>query len=67
LTEIAFLLYPDMTALDAIGPHEVPATARRRGALRGLDARQAHHRLHDTAAVDWLRRAHQTSPAEVSG
>jgi putative intracellular protease/amidase len=25
LTEIAFLLYPDMTALDAVGPYEVLA------------------------------------------
>jgi putative intracellular protease/amidase len=33
LTQIAFLLYPDMTALDAIGPHEVLAR------LPGADVR----------------------------
>jgi putative intracellular protease/amidase len=93
MTQIAFLLYPDMTALDAVGPYEVLAR------LPGADVRWVASTpgpiptdagmvltadtglddvpspdivvvpggpgtlaaLEDAAAVDWLRRAHETS------
>jgi transcriptional regulator GlxA family with amidase domain len=93
LTQIAFLLYPDMTALDAIGPHEVLArlpgadvrfVASTPGQITtdvgmvltadsGLDEVPAPDiivvpggpgtlaALNDSAAVSWLRRAHETS------
>jgi transcriptional regulator GlxA family with amidase domain len=93
LTQIAFLLYPDMTALDAVGPYEVLArlpgadvawVASTPGPIRtdagmvmtadsGLDDVPSPDiivvpggpgtlpALQDTAAVDWLRRAHETS------
>jgi transcriptional regulator GlxA family with amidase domain len=93
LTEIAFLLYPDMTALDAVGPYEVlarlpgaevkfvastpgPVTTDVGMALTAdssLDDVPSPDivvvpggpgtlpALDDTAAVDWLRQAHETS------
>jgi transcriptional regulator GlxA family with amidase domain len=93
LTEIAFLLYPDMTALDAVGPYEVLArlpgaevkfVASAPGPVTtdvgmvltagsSLDDVPSPDivvvpggpgtlpALDDTAAVDWLRQAHETS------
>jgi putative intracellular protease/amidase len=93
LTQIAFLLYPDMTALDAVGPYEVLArlpgaevkfVASTPGPITTdagmvLSADSALDEvtspdiivvpggpgtmpaLEDTAAVNWLRRAHTTS------
>ena len=39
MTEIAFLLHPDRTALDAVGPHEV--LARLPGAAGTLNGKRA--------------------------
>jgi putative intracellular protease/amidase len=93
LTQIAFLLYPDMTALDAVGPYEVLArvpgadvkwVASTPGpietdagmvmtadsALEDVPAPDivvvpggpgTLAALEDSAAVAWLRRAHETS------
>jgi transcriptional regulator GlxA family with amidase domain len=91
--QIAFLLYPDMTALDAVGPYEVLArlpaadvkfVATVPGPIAtdvgmvltadsGLDDVPSPDvivvpggpgtlpALEDTAAVSWLRQAHETS------
>lgn len=93
MTQIAFLLYDRMTALDAVGPYDVLArlpdadvrfVASTPGPMRTdagmvlvadahLDDVQApdivvvpggpgtRRALEDGAAVDWLRRAHETS------
>ena len=49
--QIAIVLYPGFTALDFIGPYEVPAhPARRRGALRLARAGPDHRRLRRAAS-----------------
>jgi len=60
LTEIAFLLYENMSALDAVGPYEV-LDVPSPDVIVVPDGPGTMAALEDAAAVEWLRRAHETS------